>query len=77
MCGGGGGGGYRVTNNEMTVHALDSKLIGVCLTGLIGRIAHLASRRTRATIGRRPQEALSRNQQTSVSLNQVRQGSMP
>ena len=45
MCGG-GGGGYRVTNNEMTVYALDSKLIGVCLTGLIGRIAHLASRRT-------------------------------
>ena len=29
MCGG------RVTNGEMTVYALDSLAIGVCLTGLI------------------------------------------
>ena len=43
-------GGYRVTNNEMTVCALDSKLTGVCLTadGLITveSLTYIASRRT-------------------------------
>ena len=70
----------------MTVYALDNKLTGVCLTGLIAveprtyiaaRCRTAVSTLCRVTIGRHLPKAQSRNQQTSVSLDQVSSGSMP
>ena len=62
------------------MYALDTKLRGVCLIGLIGVKSHayIGARCTQLSsqhaVGRHPPEAPSRNQQTSMSPNQISSG---